>query len=427
MNAKTVGIIGAGVAGLTLSDYNQFLKQNHCFITDASPSIEKIFDHQMLKGYKIDLGYHAIGGGVLSNLNEVLGAFDTSIDFLESYVGFIYPDHYDYPFLSRFDKLKILPKILRLLFASEETLKKLDSVSITETINRYGKGKMKHILEIFSRTITTVNNLNRISTGEMFRAQRNLYQGSKPVGYPVGGLGSIHKQFKDIITSLNGTIYLDTTVEKINIKNDKKFLLQTKKESYPFEYVIYSGLPQQFSLLVDKSYFPKDYLTMLNTLTGTGCLCAYYSLNSIPQDLIGKTFHFIERDCGVDGNDAVGMIDFMSASANSKIAPEGAYLVQSYLICTPDEARNKSMLIKFKKILDKNLSYLIPNYKKSLNWAIYPSVWHLDGVAKTIDNKKPEITTPIENLYLIGDGVKALGIGFNCALNSARNLTNKYF
>jgi len=59
-----------------------------------------------------------------------------------------------------------------------------------------------------------------------------------------------------------------------------------------------------------------------------------------------------------------------------------------------------------------------------LNWAIYPAIWHLDGVAKTIENEKPEIKSPVENLYLVGDCVKAPGIGFNCALNSARILND---
>ncbi|MCK5300601.1 MAG: NAD(P)/FAD-dependent oxidoreductase, partial [Thermoplasmatales archaeon] len=59
---------------------------------------------------------------------------------------------------------------------------------------------------------------------------------------------------------------------------------------------------------------------------------------------------------------------------------------------------------------------------KNLNWVIYPAIWHLDGVAKTIENEKPDIKTPIKNLFIIGDSVKATGIGFNCALNSARLL-----
>ena len=70
--------------------------------------------------------------------------------------------------------------------------------------------------------------------------------------------------------------------------------------------------------------------------------------------------------------------------------------------------------------IDKNLKILVSDYQKNLNWVIYPAIWHLDGVAKTIHNIKPEIKTPIDSLYIIGDCVKAPGIGFNCALNSAR-------
>lgn len=457
---KSIAIIGAGIAGLTagallckkgydvsifekqstlggralalngsnltIDEYKKALASNNCFVPFSTPDLQTIFEKKLFDNYYLDLGYHAIGGGVLSNLNDVLSEFNESIEFLESYVGLIHSNHYDFPFLSKIDKLKILPNILRLLFASEHTLQKLDSISITETINRYGKGKMKHILEVFSRTITTVNNLDRISTGEMFRAQRNLYRGSKPVGYPIGGLGSIHEKLAEIIESHGGSIHLDANVEKILIENGRVKGIEHNGKKQFFETVVYSGLLQHLFRIADESKFPEPYVEMMKSLTGTGSLCAYYSLNDVPDDIIGKTFHFIERDCGVDGNDAVGMIDFMSASSDSKIAPNGKFLVQSYLICTPSEAKDKKTLEKLKNILDLNLSYLISDYKKSLNWAIYPSVWHLDGVAKTIDNKKPQIQTPIENFYVIGDGVKAMGIGFNCSLNSSRKLVDEY-
>jgi len=156
----------------------------------------------------------------------------------------------------------------------------------------------------------------------------------------------------------------------------------------------------------------------MKSLQGTGSLCAYYSLREIDSSLLGKTFHFIERNIGVDGNDAVGMIDFMSAVPDAGVSPPSHYLVQSYIICTPKEARDKKTLDKLKVALDKNLERLIPHFHSQLRWAIYPAIWHLDGVAKTTDNAKPDIQTPIENLYIIGDCVKAPGIGINCAINS---------
>ncbi len=51
-------------------------------------------------------------------------------------MGFIKEDGFDFPFLSKIDKLKISPNIFRLLLASEKTLRQLDSVSMAETIKR---------------------------------------------------------------------------------------------------------------------------------------------------------------------------------------------------------------------------------------------------------------------------------------------------
>jgi len=455
--AKKVCIIGAGIGGLTtgallskkgcnvtifekeniiggraltfngtdinLEEYKNLLARFNMNIAFSEPSLETIFSKKMLKDYKLDLGYHAIGGGVFSNVNSVLSDFEKHVDFLESYVGFVKENGYNYPFLSKADKLKILPNILRLLFASEKTLKRLDSVSMTDTIKQYGKGKMKLILEVFSRSITTMNNLDKISTGEMFRAQRNLYKGSKPVGYPIGGMESISKKFADIIIKNGGTILFGKKVDKILIENNKAIGVVCGNEKFLCDVVVSNILVQDLFKIADEKQFPSKYVSYLKSLEGTGSLCAYYSLKDIPSNLVGKTFHFLERDVGVKGNDAVGMIDFMSSCEKSSLSPKKEFLVQSYIICTPDEAKNTKILKKLRELMDKNLNYLIPDYKSNIKWAIYPAIWHLDGVAKTIDKDKPDIKTPVENLFLVGDCVKAPGIGFNCALNSSRILS----
>jgi len=410
-------------SNLTLTEYKELLSRFNMDVPFSEPDLETIFEKKMLDGYKLDLGYHAIGGGGLSNTNDMLSQLNEHIEILESSVGLIKENGYDFPFLSRIDKIKILPNISRLIFSGEKTMKKLDSVSMTETIKRYGKGKMKLILEIFSRSITTMNNLDKISTGEMFRAQKNLMKGSKPVGYPKDGLASITQKLADYITNNGGMINLKKSVQKIIIKNKKAVGVVVDDKELSFDVIISNMLVQDLFKIADEKHFPKEYAKDVKSLIGTGSLCAYYSLKKINPALIGKTFHFIERDIGVDGNDAVGMIDFMLTSKDSGLAPKGEYLVQSYIICTPEEARDRKTLTKLRNLLDKNLKKLIPDFHKDLNWCIYPAIWHLDGVAKTIEKDKPKIQTPIVNLYLVGDCVKAPGIGFNCALNSALELT----
>jgi protoporphyrinogen oxidase len=406
----------------TVDQYLKLLSRFNLNVPYSDPDLSTIFTNKMLQGYTLDLGYHAIGGGVMSNLNNVLETLDDHIETLESSVGFITENGYDFPFLSRIDKIKILPNILQLLLASEKTMRRLDDISMTKTIEHYGKGKMKLVLEIFSRSISTVNNLNRISTGEMFRAQRTLLRGSKPVGYPKNGLGEIHQKLAKAITNHGGVIHTGTPIQQILIDETSAIGVMVENKEYRFDRIASTLLVQNLFSIVDEKHFPKEYVKMMKSLQGTGSLCAYYSLKNVDSQLLGKTFHFIERDIGVDGDDAVGMIDFMSAVQDTTLSPPSHHLVQSYIICTPTEARDKKTLDILKIALDKNLERLIPNFHSQLRWAIYPAVWHLDGVSKTTDNTKPEIQTPIENLFVIGDCVKAPGIGINCAINSARVL-----
>jgi hypothetical protein len=176
---------------LSMETHTKLLSRHNMNIPFSDPSVESIFNKKLLKGYTLDLGFHAIGGGAVSTLRSVLAQFDEPIDMLESSTGFIKENGFDIPFLSRSDKIRMIPQIVRLLFSGESTMKKLDNVPITETIKKYGKGKMKITLEVFSRAISTVNDLDSISTGEMFRAQKILLKGSKPVGYPKNGLQSI--------------------------------------------------------------------------------------------------------------------------------------------------------------------------------------------------------------------------------------------
>jgi phytoene dehydrogenase-like protein len=326
-------------------------------------------------------------------------------------------NHFDY-FVTTADKISMLPNILRLLLSGEKTMKELDMVPITETIKKYGKGKMKAVLEVNPRLISTINNLDLISTGEVFRTQKDMKL--RGVNYPKDGLLNISRTIAEYIKQHGGRIHLDSPVSQILMNNKKAEGVVVHGTNYSFDIIISDLVVQRLFTIADETRFPAEYVAMIKSLQGTGSLCAYYSLTQLNPELLGKSFIFIERGIGVDGNDAAGMIDFISAKPETGLSPPSQYLIQAYIICTPQEARDEQMLRKLKSALDKNLERIIPQFHSHLRWALYPAVWHLDGVAKTINNTKPEIKTPIENLFLIGDSVKAPGIGFNCAINSAQ-------
>jgi protoporphyrinogen oxidase len=415
---QTVGgrAMSLEMSSQTLESYKQTLAKFNTAIVFSEPPLEEIFKNKMFEGYTLDLGFHMIGSGIVVKLRDILKEYFENITMYKSRLYEQKNNHFGY-FATTADKIAMLPNIARLLFSGEKTMKDLDTVSMTKTIKKYGKGKMKIVLEVNSRLISTINNLDLISTGEVFRTQKDMRLGG--VNYPQHGLLKISQTIADYIEKNGGKIHLNSPVSKIIINNKKAEGVVADKE-YMFDIVLSNILVQNLFTIADEHQFPKEYVTTLKDLEGTGSLCAYYSLKQIDPRLVGKSFIFIERDIGVDGNDAVGMIDFISAKQETGLSPPSHYLVQSYIICTPKEARDKKNLNKLKEALDKNLERIIPQYHSQLCWAIYPTVWHLDGVAKTLVNTKPNIQTPVENLYIIGDCVKAPGIGINCAINSAR-------
>jgi protoporphyrinogen oxidase len=455
MTVKKICIIGAGIGGLAAGailskkghhvtifekesvfggratsvdmenlDYNSYLKILSNFnmnIAFSDPPLNEIFEKKLLEGYHLDLGYHVIGGGIIKKFKEILSFSKKDINILKSRLYQQKNDHYGF-FVTNFEKIKMLPNVLRLFLASEKTMKKLDVIPMSETIKIYGKGKMGEVLEINSKLITTMNNLDLISSGEVLRTQKDM--GLKGIRYPKKGLSYFTTKLSEVITKNNGKILLNHPVSKIIIQNNKAVGVVSNNKEYSFDIIISNILVQNLFDIVDEKIFSKSYVNNLKSLDGTASLCAYYSFKKLEQYLIGKTFMFIEKNAGVEGDHAAGMIDFMASSPEAELSPRGEYLVQSYIICTPEEAKDKNTLINLRKILDKNLEKIIPNFKSKLNWCFYPVIWHLDGVVKKIDNEKPEIRTSIKNLYLVGDCVKAPGIGFNCALNSARILCN---
>ncbi|MCK5031037.1 MAG: NAD(P)-binding protein, partial [Thermoplasmatales archaeon] len=77
---------------LTMESYTKLLSQFNMNISYSNPSLESIFDKNLLDGYTLDLGFHAIGGGVVSKIGSIFSGFNEHIEMLESNTGFIKPD-----------------------------------------------------------------------------------------------------------------------------------------------------------------------------------------------------------------------------------------------------------------------------------------------------------------------------------------------
>ncbi len=404
------GILGGRALSCKLNQYENIIKKFEMAI---------ISKENVGNSYKIDLGFHLLGGGKKGACIKFLKELGIKIDFVGSRLGLI-GNKIDYPILKKRDKIAILPRIFQLIATRRKKIEEMKKISMEEIIKKYGRGKLKLILEIFPRLITTVNDLSKISAGETFFAQRELL-GGHPVVYPYNGLNSISNSIAEYIKMNGGRIFLKKKIDKIIIEDGIAKGIKIGNEEKEYDIIVSTVPVQRIFSIVDEKEFPKDWVNYIKNLKPTGSLISYHAIDNLSENLINKSFVFIEKNVDFEGNDVVGMIDF-KMHYKTNVAPKGKYIVQSYAICSPEEARKKSKMFELMEIIDKNLKKLLGNFK--VEWNIYASTWHLDGVAKTIDCIKPNVVTPIKNFYFAGDCVSSKGVGMNCAIDSASLLLN---
>ncbi|MBC7081102.1 MAG: NAD(P)/FAD-dependent oxidoreductase [Thermoplasmatales archaeon] len=392
-------IAGGRAMSLKLGEeYFEMLKKFNISVLEVSGEYEE---------KELDLGFHLIGGGKKGGCARLLKNLGIEVEFIGSKIGFIGKE-INYPFLSGYDKIKMLPRIIQLLTTRKSKIEEMKKNSMEEMIKKYGKGKMKDVLEIFPRLVTTVNDLSKISAGEFFFAQRELL-GGEPVVYPKNGLGEISKKLKEYIEGKGGKIFFGEKVDEILIEDGIANGIRTGEEEKYYDAIISTIPLQKIFSIADEKHFPKEWANYIKNLRPTASLVSYHAVDF--NGLKNKSFVFIEKNCGFEGNDVVGMIDFKK---------EG--IIQSYAICSPEEAKSKKKMEELRKIIEKNLEKLIQG--KKIKWYIYSAVRYLDGVAKTIDCIKPNVTTPLKNLYVGGDYVNSKGVGVNCAVDSANLISS---
>ena len=415
---------------LTINQYKQILNNFEMWLPFSEPKLEEIFEKKMLQGYYLDLGFHLFGFVAQSPILRVLKKNKSDLEVSASNLKYMHSDKTIInglnSYLTNKEKIKVYSQLLRYLIISSLRKKTFKNMPISKAIDKYYSDKIGKGIGYTSMLITTINDLDKISSKETFDVLIKWIKEKRSCYYPIGGNKTFSNAFKEIIQSYQGKIHLQNKVEEIIIKNGiaKGIVIKGKRMEYD---AIISNIPvQDLFKIASEKYFPANYVKQVKKLQGTGSLCVYYALKDIDSDLIGNTYGFVEKDVDVKGGIAAGIIDFKIADPKMKISSKNRYLVQGYIICSPEEAKNKKKLEMLKRILDNKFRLHVPDYEKKLIFALYPASWHLDGVAKIISNEKPKITTPVKNLYIVGDCVKSTGIGLNCAVDSAIRLAKMF-
>lgn len=445
--------------------YRKRLGQQYTWLAKSNPSIKEIISSRLLEGYQIDVGYHGValnGRGYFYDLDSIIGsgekagvkfAGNTNITYIGDqsyldYMGSLDPKIEEMLKENKREFMEFyLPRV------SKEEFDKYEKVSVAQWCRERGIDKnpvLFGMIHALSTLITTINDPEEISVGDIFRynVQVILPRFAERIaeyqsGFVIGGIKKWSDAVVERFKSFGGELMLNARVEEILIENSKVkgVVINTegdgKKEIHAP--VVVSNIPTQDTFKVaDRKHFPPAFVERTEKLRGFGSIAPYFGLKELvlPKaewDKGMKDTLVIPKGDRLTHN--VYMCWNIQSTTDPLCAPRGKQLFTAYAPVTQEEAVNEELM---NWACDQIVDYLerrYPGFKDSIDWALFPVSWRLEGVAKDINQagtmKTPVRAPGVEGLFFAGDTVKGYGVAMDCACAAgmicASEITGKDF
>ncbi len=428
--------------------YRSMLGSQFSWLPYAEPSLDTIISEKMLQGYTLDVGYHGValnGEGYFRDLDEILGSgVEMKGNVNSTYVGDEwYLDFHAGQFDSRIQEIIKSHKVpfVKFYMASsqmtDEQFSDLEKVSVTQWCKDNGLYEDKTVfgmIHAVSTLITTINDPDDISIGDIFRYMGTIInprfisgKAKYPSGFAYGGIMRWSQAVAAKFVEFGGDLFMNTKVKEIIITDDKVQGVRVKTEdgkslSITADKVV-SNIPVQKTFKVaDKSCFPTEWADRMENLYGYGSIAPYFGLNKLvmPEkewDVGVKDVLVIPQSLGFEYD--VYMCWNIQSQIDPSCAPGGKHLFTAYAPVTEKEATDKELMAKACNYIMDYLEKKYPGFKESVDWALFPTSWKLEGVAKSKTQagtlKAPVEAPGVQGLYFAGDTVKGYGVAMDCA------------
>lgn len=428
--------------------YRSMLGKQYSWLVHAEPEMSRIIAGKMLQGYTLDVGYHGVslnGDGYFRDLDEILGSgVPMKGNVNSTYVG----DEWYLDFhAGRFDKrIQQLIKqnsipFMKFYMASasmtDKDFDELEKVSVTQWCQENGLYENKTVfgmIHAVSTLITTINDPDDISIGDIFRYMGTVInprfvsgKAKWPSGFAYGGIMRWGQAVASRFTSLGGELLLGHKVEEVLIEEGcvqgAVVMDASGKSMTIMAGNVVSNIPIQDTFRVaDKQAFPPDWADRMENLYGYGSIAPYFGLNKLvlPEKewKVGvKDVLVIPSSEGFEHD--VYMCWNIQSQSDPSCAPGGKHLFTAYAPVTEKEARDKKLMAKACRLITDYLERRYTGFQESVDWALFPTSWKLEGVAKSKTQagtlKAPVKAPGVKGLYFTGDTVKGYGVAMDCA------------
>ncbi|MHA1405345.1 MAG: phytoene desaturase family protein [Candidatus Helarchaeota archaeon] len=351
-----------------------------------------------------------------------------------------------------------IPKIISDIFSlSKKKLKELDEITFEQWLQGLTDNKL--IINwlgivcafMFVTMAYDTNDRRGSAAGETIRSLRNWFQRITS-GYPYGGSVGIVNGYKHALESMDGTVEINTKVDKILVDDGKVVGIEVDGNTHDTNLVISNaGVKETVLDLVGEKYFPKSYVKQIKQLeVSEGAhTWAFYSMKfGLDKKLIKPPIIFPMRRMDDSNNirsmrelieeymvkdripPSSGMYVTIPSNMDPSLAPPGKQLVNIGCI-GPVESKD------YQKWYDFYIGILetwVPDFRKHVLFMdVHRTGKPLQqwtgrfqgdavGISQSVGqvrDKRPLPNTPIKGLYLVGADVGIQGIGTELSALSA--------
>ncbi|MDR1459141.1 MAG: NAD(P)-binding protein [Bacteroidales bacterium] len=341
---------------------------------------------------------------------------------------------------------KVMGKLAKLKPADIEKLYNISAYDYVTSLGNIPKGVKTFILATYSEGAFESSS-HQIPAGDMVKMFQVAMKQSGGRYYE-GGIGHFFTIMSEKVTDMNGMVLLNSRVEKIIVANDeaKGIVINDGTEYYAPKIISSAGLRQTLLKLVGEEYFDTAFVEKIKSYKpNLGFVGFRYFTNKIvletpmniiyPEGCVTEYEYFEKIDRGETKPDR-SYVYLGTTSFYKDCAPEGKQLIYAMVSCPADTDTDPTPYLKYiEEITSKICPQLYDEdviYRTEIvtpkdvpffgNDAILPGqggeCFGIGNIMGQAGPDRPNGTTPIKNLYIVGNDAAGFGLGTHQAVDS---------
>ncbi len=385
-----VAVIGAGIGGLLCA----CLLEKKGFSVDVYEKLPYIggrFTNIKYKGFELSTGaLHMIPHGSKGAFADALKRINAKVEIVEPKPeGMFRIGNRNYTINELPEIFSLKDKISLLRILAELKYGRGSEESFEKWLKRRSKNEMFYkIANSFSGWSLSIG-IDEISSEEYIKITKNVNKLKGP-GIPIGGCGAV----VDAISENIDNIFLKKAVTRIIIEDNKAVGIEVDGEKKFYDIIISDIGPKETIKLAGEGNFPRDYVSFIRNAK---------EAEGIKVQIASKR-PFLEFG-GVlftpEARRVAGINEVTNADEN--LAPRGYHLIQAHAPLKSSDIKKEISIVL------KDLRSIIKNFKENCEILLIQVFRKNYPVNRVKQGVCLDFNTPVKNLFIVGDGVKASG------------------